>query len=98
MLIVSTPLGESFSAELLYKSSVVKMEDKELLADLILLDMQDYDVILGMDWLSAYHGITCHLVIPSVTRGLKRTLPHVQYQLFVLLGFSNKVVQAILLM
>ena len=27
-----------------------------MLADLILMDMCDYDIILGMDWLVAYHA------------------------------------------
>ena len=34
---------------------------KELLADLIVLDMYEFNVILGMDWLSIYHSsIDCH--------------------------------------
>ena len=31
-------------------------EGRELLADLVLLDMHDFDVILGMDWLASYHA------------------------------------------
>ena len=39
---------------------VIQIEDREMLADLILMDMYDYDVILGMDWLVAYHaGVDC---------------------------------------
>lgn len=30
---------------------------RDIVADLILLDMVDFDVILGMDWLSPYHVI-----------------------------------------
>ena len=30
------------------------IEDRELLADLVLLDVMDFDVILGMDWLSQH--------------------------------------------
>ena len=30
---------------------------QEFLADLILLDIHDFDVILGMDWLSRHHAI-----------------------------------------
>lgn len=42
-------------------NSVVKaysifIGDQEFLADLILLEMHGFDVILGMDWLEAYHA------------------------------------------
>lgn len=30
--------------------------DKELMEDLILLELDEFDVILGMDWLVAYHA------------------------------------------
>ena len=32
----------------------MKVGNVELFANLIILDMQDFDVILGMDWLSKY--------------------------------------------
>lgn len=36
------------------------MDDQELYADLIILEMYDYEVILGMDWLSKYNAtINC---------------------------------------
>ena len=38
------------------KSCVLCMEGRELLANLVLLDMHDFDVILGMDWFASYHG------------------------------------------
>jgi len=33
------------------------MGDRVLLANLILLEMMDFDVILGMDWLSTHHAV-----------------------------------------
>ena len=33
------------------------IEDRELLADLVLLDVMDFDVILGVDWLSQHYAI-----------------------------------------
>ncbi|KAH7571610.1 hypothetical protein JRO89_XS04G0099700 [Xanthoceras sorbifolium] len=36
------------------KSCRVQIEDKVLKADLIILDIRDFDIIFGMDWLSAY--------------------------------------------
>ena len=29
---------------------------QEMSVDLVLLDLQDFDVILGMDWLASYHA------------------------------------------
>ena len=37
-------------------SCPVLIEDRELLADLVLLDVMDFDVILGMDWLSQHYA------------------------------------------
>ena len=55
-LFVATPMGDSLVCNSILKSCVIQIEDKEMLADLILMDMYDYDVILGMDWLAAYHA------------------------------------------
>ena len=55
-LSVDTPMGDSLVCNSILKSCVVQIEDREMLADLILMDMYDYDVILGMDWLAAYHA------------------------------------------
>ncbi|XP_073112178.1 uncharacterized protein [Elaeis guineensis] len=32
------------------------IEDREMKADLLVLEMKDFDLILGMDWLAAYHA------------------------------------------
>ena len=31
-------------------------DDQEMMTDLLVLDMRDFDVILGMDWLASYHA------------------------------------------
>ena len=59
---------------------------QEFLADLILLDIHDFDVILGMDWLSRHHAtVDCYrkevrLCRPGQTEvvfyGLRKTLPN----------------------
>ena len=41
----------------MYQSCVINIVGRELFADLILLHMRDFDVILGIDWLSTYHAI-----------------------------------------
>ena len=33
------------------------IKGRKLLADLVLLDVMDFDVILGMDWLSQHYAI-----------------------------------------
>ena len=55
-LFVATPMGDSLVCNSILKSCVIQIKDREMLADLILMDMYDYDVILGMDWLAAYHA------------------------------------------
>ena len=56
-LSVAKPIGDSLVCNSMLKSCVIQIKDREMLADLILMDMYDYDVILGMDWLVAYHAI-----------------------------------------
>ncbi|XP_057416627.1 uncharacterized protein LOC130711144 [Lotus japonicus] len=55
-LVVATPLGENLLADSIYPSCEVFVEDRKLLADLITLDMVDFDVILGMDWLASHYA------------------------------------------
>lgn len=60
-LSVSTPLGKSMIVKLIFKSCIIKVGKNEMLADLILLDLQDFDVILGMDWLVFHHvSMNCY--------------------------------------
>ena len=54
---VSTPLGVILCAQWVYRSCVINIAGRELVAGLILLHMHDFDAILGMDWLSTYHAI-----------------------------------------
>ena len=54
ILSVSTPIGDTLMTNLVLKSCIICIEGRELLADLVLLDMHDFDVILGMDWLASY--------------------------------------------
>ncbi|WRX12726.1 Reverse transcriptase/retrotransposon-derived protein [Theobroma cacao] len=60
-LVVSTPLKDVFMAKWEYKSYVVRVKDKETLVNLVVLDTLDFDVILGMDWLSPCHAsVDCY--------------------------------------
>ncbi|KAH0765074.1 hypothetical protein KY285_000945 [Solanum tuberosum] len=57
---VSTPIGESIIARRVYRNCIVTVCDRDTLADLIELEMVDFDVIMGMDWLaSCYAMIDC---------------------------------------
>ncbi|XP_070034704.1 uncharacterized protein [Nicotiana tomentosiformis] len=58
---VSTPVGFSVVVHQIYRSCVVTFCGYKTRADLLLLDMTDFEVILGKDWLSTYHSILdCH--------------------------------------
>ncbi|XP_070026401.1 uncharacterized protein [Nicotiana sylvestris] len=71
---VSTLVGDSVIVDWIYRSFVVTFCGFETRADLLLLDMIDFDVILRMDWLSPYHAVldyhakTVSLVIPGLPR------------------------------
>ncbi|XP_070026314.1 uncharacterized protein [Nicotiana sylvestris] len=59
--LVATPVGESFLAEYAYRACQIRVEGRDTLADLIVLDMIDFDMLMGMDWLSScYDIVDCH--------------------------------------
>ncbi|GAV85237.1 zf-CCHC domain-containing protein/RVP_2 domain-containing protein [Cephalotus follicularis] len=53
---VSTPAGVSMYTYTVYRSSKMSVAGISLYANLIALPIRDFDVILGMDWLSAHHA------------------------------------------
>ncbi|XP_069152883.1 uncharacterized protein [Solanum lycopersicum] len=54
---VSTPIGDSIVVDRVYQLCTATLMGYDTHADLKVLDMIDFDVILGMDWLSSYHAI-----------------------------------------
>ena len=59
---VATPVGESLIVKYVHKSCEISVADRKTVANLIVLDLLEFDVILGMDWLAAYHAtLDCHL-------------------------------------
>ncbi|XP_022866463.1 uncharacterized protein LOC111386240 [Olea europaea var. sylvestris] len=61
ILEVNTPSGEVVNTNQMVKDVKLEIEGKVLKADLYLLRMKDFDVILGMDWLGRnYSTILCH--------------------------------------
>ncbi|XP_052197391.1 uncharacterized protein LOC127804559 [Diospyros lotus] len=55
-LIVSTPGGVELVGSEIYRDCKIMVHDKELPGDLIILDIHDFDLILGMDWLSRHYA------------------------------------------
>ena len=55
-MVVSFPTGDSLIADIVYMGCRVIIEGHEFRANLVLLDIQDFDVILGMDWLSRHRA------------------------------------------
>ena len=61
MLSVVSPLGGEVDACRICRGCVVGIAGQDLVADLVVLDMAMYDVVLGMDWLSTYHAtVACY--------------------------------------
>ena len=84
-IVVSLPIRDSRIAKSVYLNSRVIIGGQEFLEDLILLDIHDFDVILGMDWLSRHHAtVDCYrkrvrFCRPGETKvvfcGLRKILP-----------------------
>ena len=49
---VSLPAGDPLFSNRIVRDSRVIIEGQEFPTDLVALDMRDFDVVLGMDWLS----------------------------------------------
>lgn len=61
LVYVCTPVGDSIVVDRVYQPCLVVLSGFETRANLLLLNMVYFDVILGMDWLSPYHAILyCH--------------------------------------
>lgn len=58
---VHTPIGEVLVVEKVYRDRLIKMGDAELYVNLIILPFLEFDIILGMDWLSRHHAkVDCY--------------------------------------
>ncbi|XP_028083946.1 uncharacterized protein LOC114285136 [Camellia sinensis] len=56
VLCVSSPSGGSMICASIYPTCEILIGDVHLYANLISVDMDHFDIILGMDWLSKYHA------------------------------------------
>ncbi|KAH0733004.1 hypothetical protein KY289_004192 [Solanum tuberosum] len=68
---VSTPIGESILAERVYHDCTISVNHNNTMVDLVELEMVDFDVISGMDWLHA-----CYVSIDCRTRVVKFQFPN----------------------
>ncbi|XP_058216665.1 uncharacterized protein LOC131327526 [Rhododendron vialii] len=58
---VTSPLGGKISVVLICKGCELEVSNLRLIRDLRVIEMTDFDVILGMDWLTAHRAvIDCH--------------------------------------
>ena len=56
-ILVTNPLGHSVVMNKVYKDCPIKIREHEFLGDLIELSFKEFDVILGMNWLSRHRAI-----------------------------------------
>ena len=56
-LSIVTSLSDELETDIFFSSCPVLVEGRELFADLVLLDVIDFDVILGMDWLARHYAL-----------------------------------------
>ena len=54
---VTSPLGQSVKVNRVYKNCPIVILDREFSTNLIALPFREFDLILGMDWLSKHQAI-----------------------------------------
>ena len=54
---VTNPLGHSVNVNRVYKKCPIIFHDREFSVDLIVIPFHEFDLILGMDWLSKHQAI-----------------------------------------
>ena len=83
-MVVSVPNGDTMISERIVLGSKLVIQNKDFPADLIVLGIHDFDIVLGMDWLSKHRAtLDCYkkevrlvcLEEPSVIfRGFRREI------------------------
>jgi len=56
-LCVSTPIGSIYQTDLVVWNCTITIHERVFLADLVVLGIQGYDMISGMDWLTKYQAM-----------------------------------------
>ena len=86
-LYVTTPLGSTYYTDLVFKNCTIQLEGRVLPVDLVQLDIQGWDVILEMDWLTKHKvTIDCEkkLVTLSTPEGERMTFKGSGHQVTIL--------------
>ena len=83
-MVVSIPNGDTMISERIVPGSRLVIQNKDFPADLIVLGIHDFDIVLGMDWLSKHRAtLDCYkkevrLVRPEepgvIFRGIRREI------------------------
>lgn len=61
ILMISTSGMSVLLSDVIYKKFILEIAGRELKIDLVLLDVGDFDVIIGMNWLAThYTTLDCH--------------------------------------
>ena len=50
--VVITLVGKTFLLDYLFRDYVIMIGDMQVFTNLVVLDIIDYNIIIGMDWLS----------------------------------------------
>ena len=56
-MLVTNPLGHSVRVNRVYKNCPLMVHEREFSVDLIALPFHEFDLILGMEWLSKHRAI-----------------------------------------
>jgi Retroviral aspartyl protease len=54
---VQTPLGRTIIVDRIYHEYMVRIACRDLVVDLTVLDMREFDVLLRLDWLSRHRAV-----------------------------------------
>ncbi|XP_070005897.1 uncharacterized protein [Nicotiana sylvestris] len=69
--LVTTPAEESLLSEYVYCACQIRVEGRDTLAELIVLDMIDFDMLMGMDWL-----YSCYAIVDCPAKIVKFEIPN----------------------
>ena len=66
-ILVTYPLGHNVIVNKVHRNCPIKIREYEFMGDLIELSFREFDVILGMDWLSRHQAIVdCRMEIVTL--------------------------------
>ena len=83
-MVVSVPNGDTMISEMIVPCSRLVIQNKDFSADLIVLGIHDFDIVLGMDWLSKHRAtldfykkevrLVCPEELGVIFRGIRREI------------------------